>query len=135
MLEKDSAKTGAPGKIVEIDESEFGKRKYHKGRRKDGIWVFGGIERDSRNCFLSSVEDRNAETLVPIIKEHVLGTTIISDCWKAYSRLEEEGYVHQTNNHSKEFLNKETGTDTNTIESTWCSENLFTKAWHSQEPL
>ena len=23
----------------------------HKGRRKDGVWVFGGIERDSKNCF------------------------------------------------------------------------------------
>ena len=120
VLEKDSAKIGGPGKIVEIDESKFGKRKYHKGRRKDGIWVFGGIERDSKNCFLSSVEDRSAETLIPIIKEHVLpGTTIISDCWKAYARLEEEGYVHQTVNHSKEFVNKETGAHTNTIESTW----------------
>ena len=89
MLEKDSAKIGGPGKMVEIDESKFGMRKYHKGRRKDGIWVFGGIERDSKNYFLSSVEDRSAETLTPIIKEHVFpGTTIISDCWKAYSRLE-----------------------------------------------
>ena len=131
MLEKDSAKIGGPGKIVEIDESKFGKRKYHKGSRKDGIWVFGGIERDSKNCFLSSVEDRSAEMLIPIIKEHVLpGTTIISDCWKAYARLEEEGYVHQTVNHSKEFMNKETGAHTNTIESTClaCSENLSTKA-------
>lgn len=69
---------------------------------------------------MSSVEDRSAETLIPIIKEHVLpGTTIISDCWKAYARLEEEGYVHQTVNHSKEFVNKETGAHTNTIESTW----------------
>ena len=48
-------------------------------------------------CFLASVEDRNADTLIPIIKKHVLPrTTIISDCWKAYSRLEEENYQHQT---------------------------------------
>ena len=94
-MEKDSAKIGGPGNTVKIDESKFGKRKCHKGSRKDGIWVFGGIERDSKNCFLSSVEDRSAETLIPIINEHVLPrTTLISDCWKAYLRLEEEGFVY-----------------------------------------
>ena len=83
------------------------------------FWVFGGIERDTKNCFLASVEDRSADTLIPIIKKHVLpGTTIISDCWKAYSRLKEEGYEHQTAYHSKEFINKETGANTNTTEST-----------------
>ena len=86
---------------------------------KNGVWVFGGIERETKNCFLTSVEDRSADTLVPIIKQHVLpGTIIISDCWKAYSRLTEEGYVHQTVNHSKEFVNRETGAHINTIEST-----------------
>ena len=120
VLIKEDAQIGGTGKIVEIDESKFGKRKYHKGRRKDGVWVFGGIERDTKNCFLVSVEDRSADTLIPIIKKHVLpGTTIISDCWKAYSKLEEEGFQHQTVNHSKEFINKETGAHTNTIESTW----------------
>ena len=82
------------------------------GERK----VFGGIERESKNCFLTSVPDRSAETLIAKIKEHVLpGTNIISDCWKAYSRLAEEGYVHQTVNHSKEFVNKETEAHANTI--------------------
>ena len=53
-----------------------------------------------------------------IIKKHVLPGTIIFR-WKAYSRSEEEGYHHQTVNHSKEFVNKETRAHTNTIESTW----------------
>ena len=83
------------------------------------MWVFRGIERDSKNCFLTTVEDRRrADTLIPIIKGNVLpGTTIISDCGKSYSRLSEEGYTHQTVNHSKEFVNKETWAHTNTIES------------------
>ena len=119
VLEKENAKICRPGKIVEIGECKFGKRKYHKGRRKDGVWVFGGIERGTKNCFMCSVEDRSADTLIPVIKQNVLpGTTIISDCWKAYCRLEEEGYLHQTVNHSKEFVNKNTGAHTNTTEST-----------------
>ena len=42
---------GVPGVIVKIDGSKFGKRKYHKSRRVDGVWVFGGIERDSKKWF------------------------------------------------------------------------------------
>ena len=36
--------------------------KDNRGRKVDGVWVFGGIERDSRRCFLVTVEDRSAET-------------------------------------------------------------------------
>ena len=113
-------KIGGPGKIIEIDESKFGKRKFHKGRRVDGVWVFGGIERETKNCFFQCVPDRTANTLIAIIKEHVLpGTTIYSDCWKAYSSLNKEGFSHLTVNHSINFVDPETGTHTNTIESTW----------------
>ena len=38
-------KIGDLGEIVEIDESEFWKRKHNRGRRVNGCWVFGGIER------------------------------------------------------------------------------------------
>ena len=43
----------------------------------------------------------------------------MSDCWKSYDRLSEEGYIHGTVNHSVEFVNSETGDHTQTIESTW----------------
>ena len=73
---------------MEIDESKFGKRKYNRGRMVKGQWVFGGVERGSKNFFLVAVDDRSQETLLPIIQEWILpGTTIISDCWKSYSRL------------------------------------------------
>jgi len=106
---------------VEIDESKFGKCKYNRGKRVDCVWVFGGIERDSNppKCFFVSVPDRSAATLVPIIKRFILpGTTILSDCWKAYSCLRDEGYLHETVNHSVEFVS-ETGAHTNGIESRW----------------
>ena len=58
---------GGPGSIVEIDESKFGKRKYHRGHRVEGQWVFGGYERETGKSFLVPVERRDAETLLPII--------------------------------------------------------------------
>ena len=120
VIETKSEPIGGVGKVLEIDESKFGKRKYHCGRRVDGVWVFGGIERESKRCFLVSVEDRSAATLVPIIKQYILpGTKIMSDCWKSYDKLEEEGYIHGTVNHSIEFVNSDTGDHTQTIESTW----------------
>jgi hypothetical protein len=42
-----SEQLGGVGKVVEIDESAFGKRKYNRGKRKNTYWIFGGIERDS----------------------------------------------------------------------------------------
>jgi len=53
LIEDESEQIGGVGMRVEVDESKFGRRKYHTGRRVDGVWVFGGIERDSNfpNCF------------------------------------------------------------------------------------
>ena len=48
ILEVYSQQIGGPGKVVETDESKFGKKKFHKGRRVDGVWVFGGIQRDTK---------------------------------------------------------------------------------------
>ena len=103
--------------MVEIDESKFGKRKLNKGRKVDGVWV---IDRRTKECFLVPVKDRTARTLIPLIKNWIKPRTkVISDCWKAYSSLKEEGYIHGTVNHSIEFVNLETGDHTQTIESTW----------------
>lgn len=41
---------GGEGKEVQIDESKFGKREYHRGHRVEGQWVFGEIDSDSRGC-------------------------------------------------------------------------------------
>lgn len=52
------------------------------------------------------MEDRSEATLLPIIREWIEpGTLTVSDCWKSYSKLSENGYLHETVNHSKEFVN------------------------------
>jgi len=91
--------------------------------------VFGGIECDSNlpKCFFTPVTDRSVATLIPIITKWILlGTTILSDCWKVYSSLEAEGYAHCTINHSVHFVS-ESGTHTNNIESRW---NSLKKSLH-----
>ena len=60
-----------PGIEIEIDESKFGRRKYNRGRQVDGHWVFGGIERVSGECFLVEVQQRDANTLLPLIAQYI----------------------------------------------------------------
>ncbi|GFV05119.1 putative isxo2-like transposase domain protein [Trichonephila clavipes] len=80
--------------ITGIDESMFGKRKYNRSKRVNGTWVFGGIERSSNKCFFHVVQDRSKDTRLQSIKRNIKeGTTIISDCWKAYDYLKDEDFL------------------------------------------
>jgi len=119
-IQSTTEKIGGEGKVVEIDESKFGKRKYNRGHHVEGQWVFGGVERGSGRTFLVAVHDRSENTLIGLIKEWIEpGTTIISDCWAAYRSIPRAGYDHLTVNHSIGFKNHENDAHTNTIESTW----------------
>lgn len=119
-IETKTEKIGGYGKIVEIDESKIGKRKFNRGRFVEGQWVFGGVERDSGRCFMVAVPDRAASTLLDLIKMWIQpGTFVISDCWKSYERLSELDYDHLRVNHSLHFKDPVTGACTNTIESYW----------------
>ena len=66
LIKTDNEQIGRPGIVIKIAESKFGKRKNHRGKRVDGVWVFGGIERDSKRCFLK-FENQSASTLIPTI--------------------------------------------------------------------
>ena len=115
-------KIGGIGKVVEIDESKFGKRKYSRGRLVEGQWVFGGICRETRDSFLVALpgNKRDSATLEPIIMENIEpGTSIISDCWKAYDNLGSVGFSHLTVNHSYNFVDPTTRAHTNNIENLW----------------
>ena len=84
------------------------------------IWLFGRINTLTKNIVLAPVEKRNRERLIPIIQRHVLaGTTIVSDCWRAYDTLGKLGYTHLKVNHSQNFVDPTTGANTNNIECLW----------------
>ncbi|CAI9734530.1 Hypothetical predicted protein [Octopus vulgaris] len=131
---------GGEDVVVEIDESKFMHRKYHRGTYREGHWVLGIIERSSLRCVLVPVQDRSAATLLPIITRHVLpGTKIITDSWRAYNSLPN----HLTVNHSVNFVDpNDASIHTNTVEGMWShvksnyrkmhgtSDNLFSTYLH-----
>jgi transposase-like protein len=121
MVEEESIKIGGPGVIVEIDETKLGKRKYNRGHRVDGIWVIVGVERTpERRVFLVPVLNRNSDTCIEIIRNHVIpGSVIYTDGWRGYSQIQNQLELqHYTVNHSQGFIDLETGVHTNTVEGT-----------------
>jgi len=112
---------------VEIDESKFGKRKYNRGHRVEGVWVVGGIERtEEKKVFACKIDRRDAATLQDVIRRFISpGSIVYSDMWRGYAGIEQElGLEHHTINHTYEFVSI-TGVHTNTIEGTWCGMKIL----------
>lgn len=120
---------------IEIDESFLYKMKKttakHRPYRKS-VWLFGMIQRETRQFIIVPVVSRDEKTLLPIILKHIkLGSTIYSDCFSTYlnnrvfpkeSKLEKYGFHHQWINHQVEFVSSLfSHIHTNTIERLWLS--------------
>ena len=95
---------GGVGDIVEIDESKWGrKRKYHRGavRNEGGPWIFGAIERRRSMAYMFVVHRITREEIMPhILRSIAPGTIIHSDQYRVYNVLPQQGYHHETVNHS-----------------------------------
>ena len=129
----ESVKIGGPNIVFEIDETKMGKRKYNRGHRVEGVWVIAGVERtEERKVFLIEVENRNSDTIIDILREHVHpGSIVHTDCWAAYfPACCELDLEHRTVNHSVNFKNPIDGTHTNTIEGTNNGLKIFIKPQH-----
>ena len=122
------APIGGVNITVEIDETLLAKCKYGRGRQLVQVWLFGGIERESKKRFIVPLLDedncpipRSKEVLIPIIQKYILpGSIVYSDMWKAYSSLTNEGYAHYGINHSLNFVNPdEPHIHTQNIERLW----------------
>ena len=68
LLEKEH-KIGGPGKTVQIDESKLGKRKYHRGHKVEGQWVFGGIEEETRKSFMVAIKKQDDYLLLLLLSK------------------------------------------------------------------
>ena len=110
--------------VVEIDESYFFHRKYHRGRFHNRLWVFGAIKRESGRCMLQVVADRTAQTLLPIIQQWCLpGTHIISDGWPSYQNIPQLNggvFLHDVVIHQVNFVDPNNPEiHTQNIENLW----------------
>lgn len=134
-------KLGGVGKIVQIDESKIGKRKFNRGRMIEGHWILGMIEDGSEDfrIFVCPDNIRSSAVLVPLIEANVEpGTIIHTDCWKAYDCLSEHGFVHNRVNHSdpdNRFVGKFCfcmfATGHLSFSQNFTVLNLFSSGWHS----
>ena len=130
------AQIGATDDIIEIDECQIGRRKHHRGRRRNEVWLLGMVVRGaSPPClFIQDVTNRNRRTLEPIIQRHVnRSSRIITDGWRAYSRLTTLGYRHSVVVHERNFVAPEDpSVHTQNVENLWrCQGDSLTTAVHT----
>lgn len=111
---------GQPDGICQVDESLFGRAKYHVGRQlHTQQWAIGVYDTNSRRVAVELTPDRTSESLLGFIASTVTpGTTVHTDQWRGYHGLPRIGYPHATCNHSVEFVSPE-GVHTQGIEGAW----------------
>ncbi|KAJ4449462.1 hypothetical protein ANN_00861 [Periplaneta americana] len=63
ILTQKENKIGGEKHIIEIEESPFPKREYHGDKRIYKKWVYGGVDRETGECFLHPVENKSAAAL------------------------------------------------------------------------
>ena len=117
--EENQSPLGGGGKHVEMDESGFGgTTRRLRQSKKEKTTVFGMVERKGRVRAIVA-PDRRADTLVPMVREHVLPkTAVFTDDFPSYDGLGVRGYSHRRINHSAGVYVLGT-THTQTIEGFW----------------
>ena len=99
---------------IQCDETYVGQL---RGQTK-GKWVFGIYQAGSVSAQI--VDRRDTRTLLAIIRRQVEpGATIFTDGWKAYQRLSEMGYRHESVNHSIGQFGNKSGVSTHHIDNFW----------------
>lgn len=118
-----------PGRVVEIDETVWIKRKCNRARLVLNQSDRGGIDRESSECVPDLVERRNAATLLLIIQRYIRpGTMVYSGQWCAYCNIVTDlnSYKYRTVNRPRYFCRSG-------ICSAYSERRGYIDAWKNEE--
>ena len=121
-LEANFKRLGGIGHTVQIDETVIARRKYNVGRNVQQQWLFGAIDMINGSFILRNIDNRSRKELQSVIIDTIYEDThVISDCWSSYMAIfsNRNDYTHSHVNHSRNFVNPETGANTQLIENLW----------------
>ncbi|KAG0421376.1 hypothetical protein DMUE_6295, partial [Dictyocoela muelleri] len=116
-----SNKLGGENMIIQADETMLNyKIKNHRGRaptnRTDALCIIE-FDQKIKRVFACVIPNKEEITLVPIICSQVASnSTIWTDENRAYRNLRELNYTHNTVCHKYEFINRDTGVNTQAVE-------------------
>jgi transposase-like protein len=120
---------GEDGGPVEVDETFIGPdpRKMHADKRQARYGalfarpktpVMGMVDRDSRQVRAKVVPNVRRETLQTAILENIQkGSSVYTDTGVGYDNLAAKDYIHETVNHTKEYVNGQVHTQS--IDNFW----------------
>ena len=83
------------------------------------------------------VPNRTRVELMAKIEQYIApDTTIMSDDWESYRRINESAnnYTHLTVNHTENYVDPVTGAHTQTIEGFWGNAKAVIKSMHGVHP-
>lgn len=82
------------------------------GYRAEKVLGFRDV-RSERKWQKANSEQKNKTGVGPTCSQYVKsGSNIITDCWRAYERLSQDGYIHYQVNHRRHFVHPQTGCHT-----------------------
>lgn len=112
---------GSNDSIVQIDECLLTKRKYNVGRMPCQKWIFGAIDSVSKDFIIKHIDNRTRESLRGVIIDTIReDSNVHSDQFRTYMYLFPSlPYNHSSVNHSRNYVDPETGVNTNLIENLW----------------
>ena len=91
-------------------------------------WVLGISESTHKVRFIR-VQERDQFTLKAVLEKYIQsGSFVWTDCWKGYSSHAMDNFHHATVNHKENFVDPETGVNTQRIERAWRDA----KAWYKR---